>query len=218
MSNIPFRILLGAGLLAGISAAHALEIDTFGDDQSVTVVNTSDDNDVAPGGFVGTNRNLAAVNTGGQTQAFINNLTPGALDISNTTTANGTVTVNWTGISGSDSDFTAPNATGVFIGIPNPIDNLLTITMTANGSSSATQNFPNGSVGSDFFFPFASFSDPSVFTAVTSFEMVLSSNGNAWDASIEFVETRDNPIPLPGTLALLGLGLASLGVRRAKLG
>jgi hypothetical protein len=209
-------------LVAG--TAQAVSIDTFVDDQTTTVVNGSTNNDVAPGSFVGTNRNVAVSTTGigAQITSNINALFPGRLDMQNSPVSNGTVVITWTGIGTNDpanSDFTdGGQSTGLFLDIPAAIDNELTVEFTANGSSSFSRDFPDNSEGTDFFFPFASFSDPNVFTAVTSLVMTLSNNegaaGEGWDAQVNLVETRPNPVPVPGTLALVGMGLIGVSARR----
>ncbi|WP_295879468.1 PEP-CTERM sorting domain-containing protein [uncultured Thiohalocapsa sp.] len=141
----------------------------------------------------------------------------GYFQVSNSSSAAGTATLTWDG-GGTLGGLDLTNgglATGFFLGIPEPIDNELDITFTVNGSSTESVSFPNGSEGDDFFIPFASFSDPAVFTTVDVIQMSVT-GPNAYDATIDLVETRPRPVPVPGTLALLGLGLAGLGLRRRK--
>jgi hypothetical protein len=149
----------------------------------------------------------------------INTLFPGRLDVSNSPVSNGTVSITWTGISAPDSDFTdAGLSTGLFLDLPAAINNDLTVSFTANGTSTFARSFVTGASGSDFFFPFASFTDDTVFSNVTTLVMTLTSSLAAWDAQVDLIETRPRPVPAPGTLGLLGLGLLGIGVRRFKRG
>jgi len=209
--------------LGGVLAAcnvNALTIDSFDTLQANKRVINGDSvvtNNTSGAGvtYIGTSRDLSSQSTGtnSYTDASINFSFVSVLDMANNVNSTGVVYVQWYGISGPASDFTeAGNNFGLRISLPAPIDNSLTVTFLVNGTSSAVQTFPDGSVGELFPFAFASFSDPSVFTNVTELRMTMT-GPTGWDAAVDLVET----VPLPGTLMLMGIGLAGLArsVKRA---
>lgn len=204
-----------------VGTANALTIDDFSTDQSVAVTSAApaaDNNNVVAG--IGNPRNLMVDKTvgpaGGANGAFAD-VIGGALSMANGPTTESTITVTWSAIAAANADFTdAGQSTGIFFSLPDPIDNDLTVTFTANGTSTYSVTFPNGSAGNDFFAPFSEFDDPSVFTSMSTLSIAFTGPA-AWDANIDLVETRPTPVPVPGTLALFGLGLAGLARRMKRV-
>lgn len=151
----------------------------------------------------------------------------GLLAMANGNSTNSIATALWTfGL----TDLTEGNVnTGLFLVLPAPNDNDLTIGFSLNGGTLYEQIFPNGSLGSAFFFSFSNFADPGAATAATSL-LVQFSGSNAWDAEIDYIATfappppppppptpdppPPSPVPAPTPLALLGLGIAGLGWSR----
>jgi hypothetical protein len=217
--------LLAAGslMLAG-GTASALTIDDFTtgkiDFPGVFAPPNSGGNvGTQTGSMLGGDREILLTSLAGGVATVLIPTTRDSLVWSNADDGRSTVVVTWD--NGFDEDLTAgPGgevATGFFLGIPNPIDNRLTITLAVTGggnSGSDSESFPDGASGTDFFFPFADFDGSIDFTSVTSIVMTLTSPDNGFDGAVEFVETRPRPTPVPGTIALLGLGLVGMAARR----
>jgi hypothetical protein len=215
-------VIGAAGVFVG--SAHALIIDSFSDDQLVQVTGAAPSNgsdSLNGGGILGGTRTIAVNKSAGgtgQSNAATAEVIGGLLSIANGPVTNSVVGVAW---NGGGTDLTEGGAaTGIFLSLPSPIDNDLTIAFSINGSSTVSQVFPNGSQGNAFFIPFTSFSNPGAAANANLISMTLS-DGPAWDAQIDFVETRPattpgpDPVPAPGTLALLGLGILTLGLGRS---
>jgi hypothetical protein len=181
--------------------------------------------------------------TSGRTSVLDAGLDPGtgktALVVDNPTFGNSVVTVIWDGtggtigavqttglfVSGAGVDFTADGlgntgmATGFLMDVP-AIDTSVSVTFTAwsgTGGSAAIASVTKGFTGpmSDFFVPFADFASSLGtinFKNVGAFQMVLS-GGTSWDGAVSFIRTEPTPAPIPGTVMLMGLGLAGLARR-----
>jgi hypothetical protein len=170
--------------------------------------------------YIGTSRTLssrAAVGTSSSTEARINvapNLS--ALHMNNIGSA-GTVYVEWNGISGSASDFTEGGISSQFrINLPAPLTTSVSVAFLVNGTEEKTKIYLSGtSAYADF--AFASFTTPNLFTNVTTLRMTMTGVASepGWSATFGDVETVPLAVPLPGTLMLVGIGLAGLA-RSAK--
>jgi len=137
------------------------------------------------------------------------------LSLSNSVTTNSDVTVSWNFLT---TDLTDGGAnTGLFFGLPAPIDNDLTIGFALNGGTSFSRFFADGSSGSDFFLGFDSLANGSDADIATSLDVTFSSASPAWDAAFDFVRADKPPeVPVPATFSLIALGLLGIGLGRRK--
>jgi len=155
----------------------------------------------------------------------------GALSISNEDGIDSDVYITWDGDDNSANvtsnglggiDLTADGALGFYLSVL-AIDLNVTITVevwdTIGGQATYSETYANP-VDSDFyaFTSFLPLGDVD-FTTVGAIQMRIS-GPTAYDARIDFLETRPtgDDVPTPATVALIGLGLAGMGAlrRRAK--
>jgi hypothetical protein len=211
------------------SGSQALLIDNFDTaaGAAVTTAAPGSDSDFTAdsgAGMIG-NRTIAVNKTagasGGANGAYMDSTGLGngsLLSMANGNSTNSIDTALWTF---SSTDLTVGGTmTGLFLYLPNPIDNDLYIGFSLNGGALYEQLFPNGSQGNAFQFNFANFANPGAATAATSLQVQFRGS-NAWDAEIDYIDTfgpppPPNQVPEPASLSLLGLCLAGLGWSRRK--
>jgi hypothetical protein len=207
-------------LLVFSGGPYALTIDDFSDgviaDGTFLVTAPNTVSQTQSGTMLGGARDVTLEAVGSisaEVKTLPAGLSPNRLDlaVSALTTAN--LTVTWDDF--FEQDLTMDGATGLFLGIPSvsdqPFDVTFTLEDTGSSQGDISRNFPNGTSGSNFFFPFAGFSGSVDFTKVTSISLLVATLANGADLDIDFVETR---VPIPGSLALLGIGLIALKARR----
>lgn len=195
------------------TATHALLIDSFDTDASVAVVTAAPGSDSAANPDDATmigDRVITVDKTAGPAgaaQGAYATAIDGFLSLANGPSTNSDVTVEWTF---PTTDLTEGGTqTGIVVQLPDPIDNDLTIAISINGGLAQSIVFPDGSSGDVFFFPFADFPNFAAAATATSLSVVFS-NGVAWDARVDQVETR-GPAQVP-VMSIHALGLTTLGL------
>ncbi len=229
MNNFKLNLLAASvfGILAS-GTAQAIVIDDFSHAQSSSVtsstanaVSTATESSIDL--FLGTTRTLTIsdfVGNGAGANGIYADIGPDptnplntVLSMANGPVATSTITIEWSGI--DHVDLTMPTATGLYLALPNAIDNDLTVLFSINGGASTySKTFLDGSSGADFFINFSLFNVPTAANDVTSFSMAFS-GPTAWDAQIDLVETREG-VPEPATLGLFGIGLLGFAASRRR--
>jgi hypothetical protein len=217
-------------LLIGPLAANAVSIDSFEAGGLYLSLNNAAVGDAdgpetdSAAGIIGGTRTGTVTMTdtqGGNADVEVE-VVSGVLDVSNKNDANATVDLLWdsdgAGLGGVD--LTAGGAEGFFVAFPNPINNELTIAFDLNsGASTTSSTFPDGAFGDAFFFPFSLFNDGGAAASSVDSILMTLSDGFAWDAQIDFVETRETPrdaVPAPVPALLIAAGLVGIGLARRR--
>ena len=205
-----------------LGRAEALTIDAFDSGQVgfpgiwATGANGSNSG-IQNGSMLGGTRDIRLQKTFGSSVSYVTVLAPEpTLSFNNGTGQSSRVTVNWNGAPGTDLT-DAGLSKGFFLGIPLAIDHPMSVTISvssATGGSSLLKQFPKDSFGTDFYMPFSLLTGTATLTAVTGITLVMESMAPSLNADIDFFNTTT--IPIPGTLALLGLGIVALA-RRLRL-
>ena len=225
MFNITLSAIAFSALMLG--SAQALTIDTFNTNQSVidgAAVGATSSTVSDGANILGTDRTVSIEQLGpGATpsELNINTGTAGILTLGNTD-ANSVSNITYDGVGGAglggvdvteggtDDRFTLFVVFGDF-----PTDIELTVSDGSN-TASLQVSTPAFAVGAPLFFEYTSFvGGPVDFTMIDMINIELSTTTPVSDLQLDFFGTTTE-IAEPGVLAILGLGLAGLGLARRR--
>jgi hypothetical protein len=219
MSALSVTLAAGIGLSMQAQAVTVL-VDDFTQDLTVSKIgsgsSTSGAHIYAATTLLGTpTRNLTVNNpTNGITNAVINTLTPGALDIG-TQSTNATVTLDYL-FSATDLTDAGANAALILQVLsidPNGVTVNMDVTSGSGTSTSGAQTFFNTGL---FFRNFVDFTGTADFTQATQLTITLTGVNADWDGKFDFIQTAPTPTPEPTSMALFGIGAMAFAARRRR--
>ncbi len=230
-------IALAATSLFVTVPANALIIDEF---NVATPAVISDENSpqgdsgnsgiVGPTAIGGTRKvnvtGVTGAGDGDRARVTVNSQNSGRLAISNDDPVNSTATVIWDGSTvdpftvDTDGlggiDLTADGSVEFRFTVPS-IDQDVTLALTVwDLNSNYTFNYRFTGPVTQFAIPYTTFTGID-FTEIGAIRMVLS-GPRAWDGSVDVFDTWGPPVPIPGTILLIGAGLLGLARRGRRAG
>lgn len=228
--------IAAAALLATFGSAHAVLIDSFDTAQSVTSDGTST-SEVNGAGILGSERDLAVtVDSGsGNTASDVNMTVSGSLTYESPPLTSGSATAVWDGDDDSQTvdsgsglggvDLTADGSDSLQLDAIADLSGsslVFTVWSSSSDSSEYTLALPSDPTFtlqsfSILFTDFATVSGAGAdFTSVTAIQMVVDgTNAPGVDVIVDSVATGTE-VPEPATVALLGAGLAGIGIRMRR--
>lgn len=202
--------------------ANALLIDDFNGGNVTTTDVAPGPLNAAYGGAVGGSHTVTlsnVVGAGGPNGAGAN-IFGGTFNHSNDTGVSSDSTIDWNangaGLGGVDiTEAGANDALGLAITTIDQGNVTLTFTITDGSAATSTLALNGLGVGTFSFF-FTAFTGSADFTDVESIRLDVVT-GTASDLVIDLVQTQRGPsVPVPGTIALLGLAIGGLGAMRRR--
>lgn len=241
----PVRILTAVLALSCAGTAQAIVIDDFSTSQAALTVTYPPAGQTAKSsasgaGILGGERDMLISLTGGMIAGnqLSSTVSSGYYSYSQDATIKGRGELWWDGVNGSailnpsglgGLDLSVGGIHALLMGVlfdDLPVDVTITVYSDAGNASSSTQTLP-GDVyaSSEFTFDYSNFStllgSGANFAHVGAITLSTGSNTTAPDLVLEYLTTSEPAsVPEPGTLSMLGIGIAAVGLcaRRRKVG